>query len=56
MHFLSIEKFRSRVYVENVSLCFHSSANLSKNVPPIEGHPKGSNLLEPWIQITTAFG
>lgn len=44
------------VYVENVTLCFHSSVNLSKNVPHLEGHPKGSNLLEPWVQITNVFG
>lgn len=51
-----IKKFRSRVYIENVSLRLHSSANLSKNVPHIEGHPKDRNLLEPWVQITNVFG
>lgn len=56
MHSLCVEKSRSHVYIENVNLRFHSSANLSKNVPDIEGQPKGSNLLEPWVPITNASG
>lgn len=50
------KKFSFHVYIENVSLCFHSSANLSKNVPHIEGHPRGRNLLELWVQFTNVFG
>lgn len=56
MHSLCVKKSRPHVYIENVNLRFHSSVNLSKNVPDIEGQPKGSNLLEPWFQITNASG
>ena len=56
MHSLCVKKSRSHVYIENVNLHFYSSTNLSKNVPDIEGQPKGSNLLEPWVQITNVSG
>lgn len=42
--------------VENACLCLQPSVNLSKNVPHPEGQPKGSTLLEPWVQIANVFG
>lgn len=44
------------VCVENARLCLQASANLSKNVPHSEGQPRGSTLLEPWVQIANVFG
>lgn len=58
IHFVLYEKKKSwlKDCVENACLCLQPSVNLSKNVPHPEGQPKGSTLLEPWVQIANVFG